>query len=210
MPPALREHLLAWKQQRAMPRWLCTDSPVGSAAADDVEPRNESMFADTFGDRRTLLHRSGYRLAIDGPHQRAFSSLDQASGHHHVEFRYPFYDTRLIELLASFPLRMFFRYGTTKWVLREITRGLLPDSLRNRASFCTNYQWIEKGWRLHEQPLIKQLIRNSYAVDYRLADGAGLAAAWERFWRGDDTEMWYLSAWINVESWLRSQYPHSS
>jgi asparagine synthase (glutamine-hydrolysing) len=210
MPPVVREHLRAWKQQNAIPRWLCADSQARSDAEAGVESGNEPVFGKTFGDRPTLLQGTGYRLALDGPHQRAFSSIDQAAGHHQVEFRYPFYDTRLIELLASFPLRMFFRNGATKWVLREITRGLLPDSLRNRTSFCTNHQWIEKGWRLHEKPLIKQLIRNSYAVDCQLADGAGLAAAWERFWRGDDAEIWYLSAWINVESWLRSQYPHSS
>ena len=50
-----------------------------------------------------------------------------------IESRVPFLDHKLVELTASLPERMKLRGVTTKYILRESMKGILPDPILTRS-----------------------------------------------------------------------------
>jgi len=49
-----------------------------------------------------------------------------------IESRVPFLDHKLAEFTARMPREMKLRGRTTKWILREAMKGILPDEILNR------------------------------------------------------------------------------
>jgi asparagine synthase (glutamine-hydrolysing) len=55
--------------------------------------------------------------------------FDRTSMAHSLEVRVPFLDHRLVELCATIPDAFKVRGLTTKWLLRRVARGLVPDEV---------------------------------------------------------------------------------
>ena len=74
---------------------------------------------------------------------------DRSSMAHSIEVRLPFLDYRLVEWGIALPDQMKWRHGYTKWVIREIARGRIPDSLRcnrrKRGFYVNQARWIRNG-----------------------------------------------------------------
>ena len=49
-----------------------------------------------------------------------------------VESRVPFLDHKLVEFTARLPRDMKLRGSTTKWILREAMKGILPAEILDR------------------------------------------------------------------------------
>jgi asparagine synthetase B (glutamine-hydrolysing) len=75
--------------------------------ADDV--LDKLLYADT----KTYLHE-------------LLMKQDQMSMAASIESRVPFLDHKLAEFTARMPREMKLRGGTTKWILREAMKGVLP------------------------------------------------------------------------------------
>jgi asparagine synthase (glutamine-hydrolysing) len=58
--------------------------------------------------------------------------VDRLSMAHSIEVRPPFLDYRIVELAFSLPGRLKIRNGTTKWILREAVRDLVPAGILTR------------------------------------------------------------------------------
>jgi asparagine synthase (glutamine-hydrolysing) len=58
--------------------------------------------------------------------------FDRVSMAHSLEVRVPFLDHRVVELAARIPPRMKVRRGTGKFLLRQVARGLVPDSVLDK------------------------------------------------------------------------------
>jgi len=77
-----------------------------------------------------------------------------------LEVRDPYADLRIIELLLSFPPSVQIRQGTTKFLLREATRGILPEPVRTRTTKGRIARVILEGIYRHAgtlNPLIQNL-----------------------------------------------------
>jgi asparagine synthase (glutamine-hydrolysing) len=102
-------------------RFHCADvtSELMQDLLDEVE-------ADEYLDR--VLATDVTTLVVDDPVKRV-DNMTMAWG---LEARVPFLDTQLIELAASMPPEMKLPNGG-KHVLKELSRGFLPDSVVNRS-----------------------------------------------------------------------------
>ena len=49
-----------------------------------------------------------------------------------VEGRYPFLDYRVVEFAANLPSRLKMRVLSQKYILKQASDGLIPDSIKNR------------------------------------------------------------------------------
>jgi asparagine synthase (glutamine-hydrolysing) len=126
---------------------------------------------------------------------------DQMSMAASIESRVPFLDHKLVEYAATLPDAWKLNGWTTKRVLRESMKGLLPDSILNRPKmgFPVPFaNWTRGSWngvardvlldrRSRERGLI-----DPRAVDRLLADhAAGRTDGGDRIWSLLNLELWH-------------------
>jgi asparagine synthase (glutamine-hydrolysing) len=129
---------------------------------------------------------------------------DQMSMSASIESRVPFLDHVLVEFVTRLPDRLKLHGFTTKWILREAVRGLLPESILNRRKmgfpvpFST---WMrDAAWNdiardvLLDKRSRERGIVNSPAV-------AQLLDAHRRRQRDVGDAIWAL---LNLELWYRT------
>ena len=85
----------------------------------------EAPNADTFID--AVFRADTTMLIVDDPVKR----VDNMTMAHGLEARVPFLDHELVELAAKMPPHMKLQDGG-KYVLKQISRGLIPDSVIDR------------------------------------------------------------------------------
>jgi len=128
---------------------------------------------------------------------------DQMSMSASIESRVPFLDHQLVEFAARLPEDMKLAGWTTKRILREAARGLIPDSIltRRKMGFPVPFAgWASGHWNgpirdvLLDRRSRERGIINATAVE-RLLDAHAAGAR-----RGGDI-VWAL---LNLELWYRT------
>jgi asparagine synthase (glutamine-hydrolysing) len=177
---------------------------------------------------RRLVHNSGALVIRDAPSVRdwqpaqsadapmlrralyetlTFSSLpgllrygDRNSMAHSREARLPFLDHRLVEFAYALPPELLVRNGTSKVVLREAMRGIIPDLVRERMDkigFGTpEREWFTGPLRPWLQDALAGLKRR------QLLDAGAIDGQWRSFLSGGRSgNVWRLA---NLEWWFRN------
>jgi asparagine synthase (glutamine-hydrolysing) len=93
--------------------------------AETMKALLEAPNADTFID--AVFRADTTMLIVDDPVKR----VDNMTMAHGLEARVPFLDHELVELAAKMPPHMKLQDGG-KYVLKQISRGLIPDSVIDR------------------------------------------------------------------------------
>ena len=127
--------------------------------------------------------------------------VDRMSMAHSLEVRCPFLDVRLLEFLATVPLRLKIKGGRTKRVLREFVRPRFPQvSQRRKHGFEAPIgEWIKGG--LREQ--VGDLFAGSWAADH--FDRSRLLALLERHQaQGQDLSKPIWALFVLLQ-WVESQ-----
>ncbi len=123
---------------RAELRWLFPDWTREIAAAEPGRLFREHDRPETEPFRRWQLIDAATYLVDNN-----LARVDRASMAHGLEVRVPLLDHRLVEFAFSLPDELRHRNGTTKYVLRELTRRHLPpavwDKPKQGFSFPLHY-----------------------------------------------------------------------
>ena len=118
----------------------------------------------------------------------------------------PFLDHRVAEYVSSLPDEQRVRGFTTKWILRQAARRLLPAPLRRRP---------KAGWRLDVASWLRNELRD-FTLDHLQSgssvtrpyyDNATLDRVLEDHLKGKknyETLLWTL---LNIEIWHRTYTP---
>jgi asparagine synthase (glutamine-hydrolysing) len=99
---------------------------------------------------------------------------DRNSMGYGVESRLPFMDYRLLELALALPSRLKINDGYGKWALREMTVGVVPNSIRlerKKRGFDVTQAWIEAGIGA---ALRSRVFENRHALSAHLKPDADL------------------------------------
>jgi len=119
-----------------------------------------------------------------------------------VEARLPFMDYRLVSYVFSLPASQKINDGWTKYVLRNATRGVIPESIRTRTDKI-GFAVPEGEWFRREMlPFIRDIFdsrtarnRGLYDVPRLLelvdANAAGKVDAGRAVWRALNCELWF-------------------
>lgn len=136
--------------------------------------------------------------------------FDRASMAHSLEVRVPFLDHHFVEDVASYPADLKLRGGTTKFVLREAARGLVPDFVIDRPKVGFFHAgltgWISRAIDREGQDRI--LPDNPRYAEY--LDGAAverLVAAQRRQQTTRRAQL--ILAIVLLETWLESYLPRA-
>ena len=160
------------------------------AKAADLEPGS--------GNWLSALQRldvKGY-LPLD-----ILTKVDRMSMAHSIETRVPLLDHKLVEFAATIPPEMNLRGGTTKYVLKQAMRGILPDSVidRPKHGFAIPLGYWFRG-KLGSY--VRDLLLGGSARGRGLFRGEYIEELVARHERGRnlDLQLWTL---ISFELWAR-------
>ncbi|HYJ78690.1 MAG TPA: asparagine synthase-related protein, partial [Longimicrobiaceae bacterium] len=118
-----------------------------------------------------------------------------------VEMRYPFLDRPLVEMALGLPMELLLRPQTTKWVLRQAMRGLLPEEVRVRPG--KGGPDARMVWSLsREEPRLREMLRDPLVARLGWVDRDGLLAAFEHVKAGGSMSRGALDAALALETWL--------
>jgi asparagine synthase (glutamine-hydrolysing) len=179
-------------ESTAVPAWLAPAFARRTGAAlrvrqNRAQPAREgghyaALMAESFRFRAGHLSRGAYE---DG-----------------VEMRYPFLHRPLVEMALGLPMELILRPGTTKWVLREAMRGILPEEVRVRGG--KGGPDARMVWSLsREEPRLREMLRDPLVAQLGWVDRDGLVAAFERVKGGASVDRGGLDAALALETWLR-------
>ncbi len=119
------------------------------------------------------------------------------------EVRLPFLDHRLVEFLFAIPPEQRLRGTTTKFVLREGLRGVLPEEIRTRRDKL-GLEPPEAAWMRGElRGWIDTLVRSPQFAGRPWIDAAAATRTWEEFLRGRDAWHPLIWRWVSLEIWAR-------
>lgn len=126
---------------------------------------------------------------------------DQMSMAASIESRVPFLDHKLVEFTARMPRELKLRRGTTKWVLREAMKGILPPEILNRPKMGFPVplgDWLRGRFR----HIVDEYVISKRALARGIFDPLAVRDLVARQSRGEDHDerLWAL---INFEIWQR-------
>jgi asparagine synthase (glutamine-hydrolysing) len=144
---------------------------------------------------------------------------DQMSMAASIESRVPFLDHKLVEFAAGLPNKLKLRGFTTKWILREAVRELVPAEIlsRPKMGFPVPFgDWMRGPWQhVAREVLLDSRSRQRGIIDppavERLLDGhaAGTANGTDAIWSLLNLELWYRT-FIDGEGVQTLPAAHSS
>ena len=179
-------------QAHAEPDWLdlaaLRATPGSPAAALRTRPRSvsdESYQQLTATNLQMLLHWE-----------------DRDSMAHSIESRVPFLDYRLVELVLGLPDRYKLWQGTTKRVLRDAMKDVLPERVRTRRDKI-GFATPEEVWVRERQPdVFRKRLRLAVDQSRGVLRGPAAQNFLERLIRGERT--FDFTAWrmISFGAWV--------
>jgi asparagine synthase (glutamine-hydrolysing) len=154
------------------------------ASSDAVSLLDQILYVDT----KTYLHE-------------LLMKQDQMSMAASIESRVPFLDHKLVEFSAALPQRMKLRGGTTKYILRECMKGVLPQEILSRPKMGFPVP-IGSWFRGEFQSVVEEYVLGERAISRAIFDQAFIRSLVERHQRGEDhaERLWAL---VNFEMWQR-------
>jgi asparagine synthase (glutamine-hydrolysing) len=182
---------------RVMQPGLLTIDTIERTGAIDPYARLRQLLDQT--DAVSFLDRLLYADIKTYLHELLMKQ-DQMSMATSIESRVPFLDHRLVEFTAKLPERLKLRGGTTKYVLRESMKGVLPDAILNRPKmgfpvpigkwFRGEYKSIIDEYVLSERTLGRGIFNSEYVRDLAHRHQVVGEDHSERLWSLVNFEMW--------------------
>jgi len=151
-------------------------------------------------DAKTLLDRLLYVDTKTYLHELLMKQ-DQMSMAASIESRVPFLDHPLVEFTARLPERLKLRGGTTKYILREAMRDVLPSEILTRGKMGFPVPigaWLRGPYRR----IVDELVLSPRALERGLLDPGAIRGIVARHAAGEDhsERLWSL---VNLEIWHR-------
>ena len=152
-------------------------------------------------DAHSLLDRLLYTDIKTYLHELLMKQ-DQMSMATSVESRVPFLDHKLVEFTCSLPERLKLRGGTTKYILRESMKGVLPEAILSRSKMgfpVPIAAWFRGAYR----SVIDEYVLSERAMSRGLFNGDFVRELVNRHQSGAENHDERLWALVNFEIWQR-------
>jgi asparagine synthase (glutamine-hydrolysing) len=183
--------------------------------------RQASLLSPRFAPLATASAYSASRAYFDRPNGRSttldrllYADLktylvellmkqDQMSMAASIESRVPFLDHHLVEFAAALPPRMKLRGFTTKWILREAVKSLLPAEIltRPKMGFPVPFALWMRG---SGADMARDVLLDSRARQRGITDPAAVAALIDGHAAGTRDAGDALWSLLNLELWYRT------
>jgi asparagine synthase (glutamine-hydrolysing) len=169
------------------------------AGANDPYSIVRGMLGQT--DATSLLDRLLYADTKTYLHELLMKQ-DQMSMAASIESRVPFLDHKLVEFSAKLPERMKLRGATTKYILRESMKGLLPEAILSRPKMGFPVPigaWFRGAFR----DVVDEYVLSERARSRGIFDPSFVRTLVNRHQVGGEDHSERLWALVNFEIWQR-------
>jgi asparagine synthase (glutamine-hydrolysing) len=186
---------------RTMQAKLLTGETKERIGEEAFDPYREvrSLLEQT--DARTLLDRLLYADTKTYLHELLMKQ-DQMSMAASIESRVPFLDHKLVEFTARLPERLKLRGWTTKYILRESMKGLLPEPILKRRKMGFPVP-VGAWFRGSFHSVIDDYVLSERATARGIFDASVVRRLVSEHQAGADNHSERLWALVNFEMWLR-------
>ena len=181
----------------AMQADLLSNEAVEQIGRIDPYAGVRTALAET--DAQSLLDRLLYTDIKTYLHELLMKQ-DQMSMATSVESRVPFLDHKLVEFTCSLPERLKLRGGTTKYILRESMKGVLPEAILSRSKmgfpvpiaawFRGAYRSVIDEYVLSERAMSRGLFNRDFVSELVNRHQSGAENHDERLWALVNFEIW--------------------
>jgi len=184
---------------RSMQRQLLTAATI--ERMDGIDPYGGVQEALKQTDAQSLLDRLLYADIKTYLHELLMKQ-DQMSMAASVESRVPFLDHKLVEFTSSLPERLKLRRWTTKYVLRQSMKGVLPATILDRAKMGFPVpvgSWFRGAYR----SVLDEYLLSSRAIERGIFNREFVRTLVEQHQRGEANHSERLWSLVNLEMWFR-------
>jgi len=157
------------------------------------------VLSDT--DAESLLDRLLYADIKTYLHELLMKQ-DQMSMAASVESRVPFLDHKLVEFTSSLPERLKLHGWTTKYVLRQSMKGVLPEQILTRAKMGFPVP-IGAWFRGAYAQVVDEYVLSNRAMDRGIFNVQFVRTLVNQHQRGEANHSERLWSLVNFEMWLR-------
>ena len=177
------------------------DPRLARLATSDVYAASRAYF-DAPNEASTLLDRLLY-TDLKTYLVELLMKQDQMSMAASIESRVPFLDHHLVEFAAALPPRMKLRGFSTKWILREAVKSILPAGIltRKKMGFPVPFGIWMRGPAGH---IVRDVLLDSRARQRGITNPAAVAALLDSHARGVADGADALWSLLNLELWYRT------
>ncbi len=182
---------------RAMHAALLTAETRDHVGQSDPYTEVKALLEQT--DAQSLLDRLLYADIKTYLHELLMKQ-DQMSMAASIESRVPFLDHKLVEFTASLPERLKLRGWTTKYILRQSMKGVLPEAILTRPKmgfpvpigtwFRGPYSYFLDEYVLSSRTLERGIFEPDFVRDLVRRHQSGGENHDERLWALVNFEMW--------------------
>tara|TARA_B100000508_G_scaffold118450_1_gene98508 strand:+ start:15959 stop:17809 length:1851 start_codon:yes stop_codon:yes gene_type:complete len=161
-----------------------------------------SIVSDSFYSAKTLQEANLKHFQHKLEHLLKWE--DHNSMRFSVESRVPFLDPELVEKGLATDPTLIIRNGTTKYILKESMKGIIPDKIYNRqdkSGFAAPQEdWFrEKEWRLK----VNEIINSDKFKNRKYFNLKYINQVFQDHLDGKVNASKEIWKWINLELWLR-------
>src|SRR5687768_4389436 len=180
------------------------------AALLTAETRDHVGHSDPYAEVKTLLEQTDAQSLLDRLlyadiktylHELLMKQ-DQMSMAASIESRVPFLDHKLVEFTASLPERLKLRGWTTKYVLRQSMKGVLPAAILDRPKMGFPVP-VGKWFRGAYSSVLDEYVLGSRARERGIFNAEFTRALIEQHQRGEANHSERLWSLVNLEMWFR-------
>ena len=180
------------QQQLLLPEGIAGDDPYASSLAYFQQVNGAS------GLLGRLLHTDIKTYLVE-----LLMKQDQMSMSASIESRVPFLDHVLVEFAARLPDRLKLRGFTTKRILREAIRGLLPEEIlsRRKMGFPVPFDdWTRDRW----QPVVRDVLLDRRTRERGFINAQAVERLLDAHQKGTINGGDAIWALMNFELWFRT------
>lgn len=185
-PRAMQPQLLSGETRD---RVGAIDPYAGVRAVLDQTDADSMLDRLLYADIKTYLHE-------------LLMKQDQMSMAASVESRVPFLDHKLVEFTSALPERLKLRGWTTKYVLRQSMKGILPEAVLSRAKMGFPVP-IGSWFRGSYSSVLDEYVLGERAMKRGFFDPDFVRGLVKRHQVGGENHSERLWALVNFEIWLR-------
>jgi asparagine synthase (glutamine-hydrolysing) len=166
-----------------------SDPYIGVRALLSQTDANSLLDRLLYADIKTYLHE-------------LLMKQDQMSMATSIESRVPFLDHKLVEFTSSLPERLKLRGWTTKYILRNSMKGLLPEAILSRPKMGFPVP-IGSWFRGAYAGVVDEYILSERASSRGIFDADFVKSLVKRHQIGGENHSERLWALVNFEMWMR-------